>query len=76
MLTIFITFRKLYFLTNFRIFLRGYIMFFDKNGKNKKCSRFNANGLEFKLRAQRGMTVHFLTILCIMTAKSLNSLKK
>jgi len=35
MLTILISFRKIYFLTNFRIFCRGYIIFFLKTAKIK-----------------------------------------
>jgi len=46
-------------------------MYFDKNGKNKKISGLNANGLEIKLRAQRGITFVILTIRCIMAAKTL-----
>jgi len=34
MLTIHITFWKIYFLTNFLNLCRGYITFFSKNGKN------------------------------------------
>jgi len=34
MLTILITFWKIYFLTNFLNFCKGYITFFSKNGKN------------------------------------------
>jgi len=71
MLTIPITLKKIYFLTKFCIFCKGlHHVFFAKNGKNLKFLGFNANGLEIKLRAQRGMTFLILTICCIMPAKT------
>jgi len=45
-------------------------MFFCKKW-NLKFLGFNANGLEIKLRAQRGMTFFILTIFCIMPVKTM-----
>jgi len=68
MLTIPITLGKTYFLTNFRIFHKG---FFAKNGKNLTFSGLNARGLEFKPRAQQGMTFLIPTFICIVPTKTL-----
>jgi len=64
-----ITLRNIYFLTHFRIFC--HYNFFDKFKKKKKFSCLNTNGLEFKLRTQRGMAFHIVTIFSIMRAKTL-----
>jgi len=63
-LTISITFGKIYFLINFRIF---YI--FVKNGQKIKFPGFNVNRLEIKLRAQRGMAFLIPTLIRKIFAK-------
>jgi len=68
MLTIPITLRNIYFLTHFRIFCHHH--FLEKFSKNKKISGLNTNGLEFKLRTQRSMAFHIVTIFSIMPAKT------
>jgi len=69
-LTIPTTIRKTNFLTNFRIFYKG-SLFLQKNGKNQKFLGLNANRLEIKIRAQRGMTLLILIFYCDMPAKTL-----
>jgi len=67
-----ITLTKIYFLTKFFILIRGYITFCAKIGKNEKFPGLNANRLEIKQRAQRGMTFLVLTFIFNMAAKKLN----
>jgi len=67
-----ITLRKIYFFTNFRIFFHH--NFFGKILKKKKFSGLNTNGLKFKLRANRGMAFHIVTIFSIMPVKTLQFL--
>jgi len=69
MLTILIIFRKIYFLSNFRI---CYITFFAKNGKNQNFLGLNSNLLEIKRRARRGMTFLIRTYIFVMAAKKRN----
>jgi len=73
MLTITITLRKIYFLANFRIFSKVTSSNFAKNGKNKKISGLNANGLEIKLRVQRGMAFLIWTFINNIASKKLIS---
>jgi len=72
MLTIPITFRNIYFLTNSSIFCKGVSSIFAKNGKNKKFPGLNVNRLEIKQRAQRDMTFFILTFIFILAAKKLS----
>jgi len=71
-LTIPITLKKNYFLTKLRIFCKGVQPFFAKIGKAGKFPGLNANRLEIKQRAQRGMTFLVLTFIFNMAAKKLN----
>jgi len=64
MLTILITFWKIYFLTNFLNFCSGLGHFFAKNVKNKKFLGLKASGLEIKLRAQQ--LIFFFECTCIL----------
>jgi len=66
MLTIPIIFKKNNFLTNFRIFYKGLHRQFLPGFPG-----LNANGLEIKQQAQRGMTFRILTFGCITAAKIL-----
>jgi len=72
MLTIPSTFREIYFLTNFFIFCKESSSILAKIGKNKDFAGLSASGLEFKLRAQRGMTFLDLTLIFFVAAKKLS----
>jgi len=71
MLTIPTIFKTIYFLTNFRIFCKGLSPFFAKNGKNLNFPGLNANGLDFKKRAQRAMALLVLMFIFFIASKKL-----
>jgi len=48
------------------------MFFYSKNGKNQNFLGLNANGLEIKRRARRGMTFLILTFIFIMATVSLS----
>jgi len=74
LLAIPITLKKIYFLNSFRNFCKVCTsrFFFAKIEENQTFQGLNANGLEIKRRARRGMTLLVLTFICIMAAKKLN----
>jgi len=57
---------KFIFLAIFAFFIK---CIFVKNGQKIKFPSFNANRLEIKLRAQRGMAFPIPTLICKMIAK-------
>jgi len=71
LLSIPITTYNLFFLPVFEIFVRGYFMFFSKNGKTQNFLGLNANGLEIKRRARRGVTFFILAFIFVMAVKPL-----
>jgi len=73
LLAIPITLKKIYFLNSFRNFCKVCTSsFLAKIEENQTFQGLNANGLEIKRRARRGMTLLVLTFICIMAAKKLN----